>query len=307
MRIDPYKIGPYKIAPYKVDPFTIDPAKADPPAKFSQPSRTRKERQQVAAVCYRIRKSGIQFLLVQTRAGRWIFPKGGAEPALTYAQSAALEAFEEAGVHGRIEAIPFARYLRRKPENGEQSGLAVIAYLCEVSRLEKPQEQNRTPTWFPPEKAKQRLLEQRSREFGAELGRVVDRALLRIQRLHSAVRNTMHPAHREGLREVRFEGNLHNELGNDLASAVFARHFLHHRTYPQARAATNGELRLQLRRILPIGGPAGIRRPLLRLGSGTNPAVEAPRNITAIDSRTRGAIAKSGNSPANKRQRSDKN
>src|SRR5438270_2298976 len=70
--------------------------------------------EQVAAVCYRLRGSQIEFLLVQTDAGRWTFPKGNAEPGLTQAQSAALEAFEEAGVHGRIEEAAFARYTRRK-------------------------------------------------------------------------------------------------------------------------------------------------------------------------------------------------
>src|ERR1700733_5655545 len=67
-------------------------------------------RQQVAAICYRTGTRGIEFLLVRTRGGRWIFPKGGVEAGLRQAQSAALEAFEEAGVHGRIEEMPFARY-----------------------------------------------------------------------------------------------------------------------------------------------------------------------------------------------------
>src|SRR5580658_7694267 len=53
------------------------------------PKELSKERQQVAAVCYRMAKRGIEFLLVQTRGGRWIFPKGGVERGLTYAQSAA--------------------------------------------------------------------------------------------------------------------------------------------------------------------------------------------------------------------------
>ena len=67
-----------------------------------------RECDQVAAVCYRVRKEAIEFLLVQTRgSGRWIFPKGSAEPGLSHAQAAAIEAFEEAGVHGRIEEIPF--------------------------------------------------------------------------------------------------------------------------------------------------------------------------------------------------------
>src|SRR5271169_3005360 len=63
--------------------------------------RRLKECEQVAAVCYRRRGGNIEFLLVKTGKGRWIFPKGSVEPGLTHAQAAALEAFEEAGVHGR--------------------------------------------------------------------------------------------------------------------------------------------------------------------------------------------------------------
>ena len=65
--------------------------------------------EQVAAVCYQISKGGLEFLLVRTRNGRWTFPKGSVESGLTHAQAAALEAFEEAGVHGRIEEAAFAR------------------------------------------------------------------------------------------------------------------------------------------------------------------------------------------------------
>src|SRR5258708_38754816 len=42
-----------------------------PSVKFLRPALGSKRRQQVAAVCYRIRKRGIEFLLVQTRGGRW--------------------------------------------------------------------------------------------------------------------------------------------------------------------------------------------------------------------------------------------
>src|ERR1700685_2958148 len=86
---------------------------------FVRLSQLRKlsECEQVAAVCYRMRGTTIEFLLVRTRgAGRWTFPKGSAEPGLTHAESAALEAFEEAGVHGRIEEASFASYRRRAIE-----------------------------------------------------------------------------------------------------------------------------------------------------------------------------------------------
>jgi 8-oxo-dGTP pyrophosphatase MutT (NUDIX family) len=139
--------------------------------------------EQVAAVCYRIRKTGIEFLLVQTSGGRWIFPKGRAEPGLTHAQAAALEAFEEGGVHGRMEEASFTRYARRK--KGVDSVVietAVNVHLCEVLWLDPPQEAGRNPTWFSSEKTKKRLAEDRSAELGAELVRVVDGAVSRILR-----------------------------------------------------------------------------------------------------------------------------
>lgn len=141
-------------------------------------------RQLVAAVCFRILSTGIEFLLVQTRRGRWTFPKGGVEPGFTHAQSAAIEAYEEAGVHGRIEEISFMRYkLRRTDSAGERRSHDLIhAHLCEVLRHSSPLEPYRDPTWFSSEKAKGRLAQGRSGENAAELARVVDRAMSRIRR-----------------------------------------------------------------------------------------------------------------------------
>src|SRR5271154_2305308 len=114
-------------------------------AKFLRLSQLRRLRgcEQVAAVCYRVRASGIEFLLVRTNSGHWTFPKGKAEPGLTHAQAAALEAYEEAGVHGRMEEASFTRYVRRrsgdkrnssaKPgKRSDSEDLTVQAHLCEV-------------------------------------------------------------------------------------------------------------------------------------------------------------------------------
>jgi 8-oxo-dGTP pyrophosphatase MutT (NUDIX family) len=151
-----------------------------------EPISKARQREQVAAVCFRILSTGIEFLLVRTRRGRWTFPKGGAQAGLSHAQSAALEAFEEAGVHGRIEEVAFVRYTRRKLAAENELGYvqaAVRAHLCEVLHLDVPQEANRNPTWFSATKAKRRLGEGRTRENGSELARVVDRAVARIRRL----------------------------------------------------------------------------------------------------------------------------
>jgi 8-oxo-dGTP pyrophosphatase MutT (NUDIX family) len=162
-------------------------------AEFVSLAHLRKlsECEQAAAVCYRVCGHGIEFLLVRTRGGgRWTFPKGSAEPGLTHAQAAALEAFEEAGVHGRIEEAPFDRYVRRERSGARKSAaasgkkeIAVYAHLCEVFRLSPPKESKRDRTWFSVEDAKLHLREGRKSDDGAEFARVVDRAVARIQQL----------------------------------------------------------------------------------------------------------------------------
>ncbi|HXZ33624.1 MAG TPA: NUDIX domain-containing protein [Terriglobales bacterium] len=170
----------------------LRPAPKAPAARFLRLAHLRrlKECEKVAAVCYRIRPSGIQFLLVQTKRGRWTFPKGSVEPGLTHAQSAALEAFEEAGVHGRMEEATFTRYVHQKGCNSSFPEIEVSAHLCEVSRLEPPPEPGRNRTWFPIEKAKERLREGRKLDDGAELARVVDRAVARVLRQQQSLANS---------------------------------------------------------------------------------------------------------------------
>jgi 8-oxo-dGTP pyrophosphatase MutT (NUDIX family) len=159
-----------------------------PAAKFLRLAHLRrlKECEKVAAVCYRIRPGGIQFLLVQTRGGRWTFPKGSVEPGLTHAQSAALEAFEEAGVHGRMEEASFTHYFHYKKRNSLVAQITVSAHLCEVTRLEPPPEPGRNRTWFSVERTKERFCEGRKADYAAELSRVVDRAVARILRLQQS-------------------------------------------------------------------------------------------------------------------------
>ncbi len=136
----------------------------------------------VAAVCYRVRDGEIEFLLVKTRAGRWTFPKGRIEDDATRAAAAAREAYEEAGVHGHVEPLPFTTYLHSKAPHvrARHAEVPVDAHLCEVRALVEPEEAYRTPTWFTAEKTKRRLHEARRPHYGAELERVVDHAVLRI-------------------------------------------------------------------------------------------------------------------------------
>ncbi len=252
--------------------------------RFLAPARRSKVRQEVAAVCYRVGGRGIEFLLVQTRGGRWIFPKGGVERGLTRAQSAALEAFEEAGVHGRIEAVAFARYFKggripafvtkneRADARSAEDESSVSAYLCEVTRLEPPQESNRNPTWFPAEKAKQRLLKNRAPEFGAELVRIVDRAAARIRRLHGGsahprTHTQPTPGKKEALQEVHFDAYEIARRHGLAWSAAYAR-------YLDREHAGEGST---------ASPPFGSHRPTLRLQGGTASERSLLQQVQFID------------------------
>ncbi len=66
---------------------------------------------QFGAVPYTIVDGQVVVLLITSRGrGKWIFPKGGLIPGKTPWESAALEAYEEAGVEGDIEDTPIASY-----------------------------------------------------------------------------------------------------------------------------------------------------------------------------------------------------
>jgi 8-oxo-dGTP pyrophosphatase MutT (NUDIX family) len=148
--------------------------------------RSKTERVHVAAVCYRLRNGKLEFLLVRTRNGHWTFPKGAVDGDRTNADAAAREAYEEAGVTGRVEPKPFASYLHRKPRQpSANAGVVLVdAHLCEVKQLVTPEEQHRNPTWFTKPRAKRRLREMRTAEYGNEVARVVDRATEFILRTH---------------------------------------------------------------------------------------------------------------------------
>lgn len=172
------------------DEASAKPGAEKSPSRSVRLSRLRKlcACEQVAAVCYRIASGKIEFLLVRTRSGRrWTFPKGSAEPGLSHAQAAALEAFEEAGVHGRIEEAAFARYRRLTRNDNDSSGSrspadgTINAHLCEVLRLSAPKESGRGRTWFSINDVRQRLCEGRTQKQAAEFVRVIDKAVARIK------------------------------------------------------------------------------------------------------------------------------
>ena len=122
-----------------------------PPSRaFPQAARTGLP-VQVAAVCYRVRGFNLEFLLVNTSAGKWTFPKGRIDPQLSGSQSAEREALEEAGARGRIEEVHFGSYLDTKRALGHENRtreILVAAYMFEVRSMVKPEEPDSILWWY---------------------------------------------------------------------------------------------------------------------------------------------------------------
>ncbi len=240
--------------------------------KFIRLSQLHKLRrcEQVAAVCYRAGASEIGFLLVQTRAGRWTFPKGSTEPGLTHAQAAAIEAFEEAGVHGRIEEASFACYVVRARSDTRNStanarDLLVNAHLCQVLRLDPPQEFGRNPTWFSPGQAKRRLREGRKPDYAAEISAVIDHAVQRIGTQRNAPLRgyPSREARKDALQRVQFEAGVGIQSQMETALARYVRR---DRKDAEIPANAHGGQVLRKARVLQLSAPpdAAANIPLKR-------------------------------------------
>ena len=95
-------------------------------------------------------------LLVTSSGGkRWVIPKGIVEKGHSPARSAAKEAWEEAGVTGRVSRRMLGRYRYEK----WQGVCTVLVYRLDVERLHRtwPEAHVRRRRWFSPRGAAERL------------------------------------------------------------------------------------------------------------------------------------------------------
>ena len=70
---------------------------------------------QAGALAWREQNGEIEVVIVTSRrTGRWVFPKGGIDPGMTEAMTAANELQEEAGVIGVPDEVPIGTYRTAK-------------------------------------------------------------------------------------------------------------------------------------------------------------------------------------------------
>jgi 8-oxo-dGTP pyrophosphatase MutT (NUDIX family) len=114
---------------------------------------------QYAALPYRFTSTAaLEILLVTTRRSkRWIIPKGWPIKGLRPAKSAAREAFEEAGVRGKIgtKSVGLFNYDKLLDEDGIQVNCEVKVFPLLVKRQSEtwPEFEQRLVQWVEPAKA----------------------------------------------------------------------------------------------------------------------------------------------------------
>ena len=125
---------------------------------------------QYAALPYRSNgKSKLEIMLVTSRGTqRWIIPKGWPKSGLPPHDTAAEEAFEEAGVVGKISRRPIGTYHYEKLfKTGDSAICQVRVYALEVARQHKkwPESRERKVEWYSPAEAARVVHEPRLRRI----------------------------------------------------------------------------------------------------------------------------------------------
>lgn len=142
-----------------------------------QGGKSGQRRRQVAALPWRVdAAAGLQVLLVSSReTRRWVIPKGWPMKGKTNAQAAAQEAYEEAGLDGRIEAEPIGEYpYLKRLKSGTARPVTVDVYPLEVTgeHATWPEKGQRTLRWMPPVEAALAVQEPELRDLIARFAKV---------------------------------------------------------------------------------------------------------------------------------------
>ena len=122
-------------------------------------------RQQYAALCFRYLpdRRGTEILVVTSRdSGRWIIPKGWPMKRKKPWEAAAIEAFQEAGVQGKVGKKPVGHYTYLKlMDDGDVVPCVVDVFQIEATDVaEKYKEKGeRIVAWVSPDEAARRVRE----------------------------------------------------------------------------------------------------------------------------------------------------
>jgi 8-oxo-dGTP pyrophosphatase MutT (NUDIX family) len=117
---------------------------------------------QIAALCWRKKNGNHEVLLITSReTKRWVIPKGWPMDNLKDFNAAKTEAYEEAGVLGRVKRKPLGRFSYNKIGEDETRHVTVTVYGLEVKELlsKWPEKRERKREWFTVDEAALRVSE----------------------------------------------------------------------------------------------------------------------------------------------------
>jgi 8-oxo-dGTP pyrophosphatase MutT (NUDIX family) len=114
----------------------IELAAGSTPGCYRDMSKRQEPRVQFAALPFRLVEERLEVLLITSReTRRWIIPKGWAEKGTKPHTMAAREAFEEAGVRGKVGKLPYGSYRYEKRLTEKRSvECQVTVFLLEVEQ-----------------------------------------------------------------------------------------------------------------------------------------------------------------------------
>jgi two-component system phosphate regulon sensor histidine kinase PhoR len=117
---------------------------------------------------------GVEVLLITSReTRRWVVPRGNAVPGKTPVESAAQEAYEEAGIRGPVDPQPVGRYFyRKRRRNGALLPAEVQLFRMSVAeeRDDWPEKGERERRWFASQEAAAAVAEVELAEMIRSLG-----------------------------------------------------------------------------------------------------------------------------------------
>lgn len=89
---------------------------------------------QCGALCWRETNGIVEILLITSRANKqWIIPKGWPMPGKTLAQAASEEAWEEAGIRGKVQEHTIGSYRYFKRRGKKEMAIQVAVFPLEVT------------------------------------------------------------------------------------------------------------------------------------------------------------------------------
>jgi 8-oxo-dGTP pyrophosphatase MutT (NUDIX family) len=137
---------------------------------------------QVAALPVRIDKKGrVEVLVITSRdTGRWVIPKGWPMSGRKDHQAALIEAFEEAGVRGKVGKNPLGTYdyVKVMPPGEDDVDVRVTVYPMTVREVLKrwPERRERERDWVSPGDAAARVDEAELKDILLGLANQLDLA-----------------------------------------------------------------------------------------------------------------------------------